>query len=182
MTGGWVVSLRRTLLLLLAVPAVVGAQVELKRINDGIESWIEHIDRDRPFLLLDVGAGELRLQHGGAVLRRAQVLDLSAEGFAGAHQRLRSRLRRYGAVPFETIASGPFDWEHYLAREADDECALWFDGGMLVYAHDAWAPAPSPAIRLTPVDLRALFDAVDDSVEIVLLPAGWDVMQVKEED
>ena len=159
---------------LLAVPAIVAAD-ELARINDGIQSWIEAIDSDRQFLLLDLGVGQLRLQHGSAILRSAPVLVASGEGSTPVSQRLQSRLRRYGAVPFHPIVSGPFDWEQYLALEADDGCALQFDGGLLVYAHDAWAQAPAPAVRLVSADLRALFDAVPDSVELVLLPAGWDL-------
>ena len=152
----------------------------MARINDGIESWIERIDSDRPFLLLDLGAAQLRLQHGSAILRSVPVLAVSGEGSTPVSQRLQGRLRRYGAVPFQPIVAGPFDWEQYLAHEADDECALLFDGGLLMYAHDEWSKAPAPTARLASADLRALFDAVPDSVELVLLPAGWDMSPLRE--
>ncbi|MDA0333913.1 MAG: hypothetical protein O2782_01985, partial [bacterium] len=65
---------------------------------------------------------------------------------------------------------------------ADDECALWFDGGLLVYADAAWLPTAAPSIRLAAEDLRALFDAVADSIAIVILPADWDVAPETELD
>ena len=34
------------------------ADVDMARMNDAIEAWIAHIDSDRPFLLLDIGAGD----------------------------------------------------------------------------------------------------------------------------
>lgn len=149
------------------------ADVDMARMNDAIEAWIAHIDSDRPFLLLDIGAGELRLYHGAALLRRCPLVAAVVDSNRAVSQRLRGRIRRYGAEPFQPTSAGPFDWEQYLAQEGDDECALWFDGGLLVYAHEVWLPAASPAVRLALEDLRALFDTVADSVGLVLLPAGW---------
>ncbi len=174
--------LRLAAALILAVSAVLRADTELARINDAIEALIGLIDSDRPFLVFDRGAAELRLQHGSAILRSVPALDVVDDGHAELTQRLRSRLRRYGAVPFQPIAPGAFDWEQYLALEADDECALWFDGGLLIYADEAWTPAAAPSVRLTTEDLRALFDAVADSTAIVLLPAGWDVASETEQE
>ena len=165
-----------------AVSADPGA--DMARTNDAIEAWIVLIDSDRPFLRLDIGAGELRLEHGAALLRRCLIVAAVVDSHraVAVSQRLQGRIRRYGAEPFQPISAGPFDWEQYLVQEADDECALWFDGGLLVYAHDAWLPAPAPAVRLAPEDLRALFDAVADSVGLVLLPAGWQTPSTAAQD
>ncbi len=163
-----------TSLLILSLCGWSAARVEaqLARTNDAIEAWIEHIDSDRPFLLLNIGAGQMRLHHGAALLRHFPVVAARIDSHSEVHQRLQARLRRYGAVPFQSITAGPFDWEQYLVREADDECALSFDGGLLLHADSVWSSSTS-AVRLTPTDLRALYDAVADSVELVLLPAGW---------
>ncbi len=147
----------------------------LDRVNDALAAWIDAIDSDRPFLLFDGNTAELRLQHGTAILRIAPLQAGSIASGQPVRQRLQARLRQYGAVPFQPIRPGPFDWEQYLARAADDDCALLFAGGLLIHSHDKWAAGDDPAnrLRLAPDDLRALFDAVADSIELVLLPAGW---------
>ena len=133
------------------------------------------MEADRPYLLLDRSAGQLRLQHGAAVLRQCPVISDSVAAAAPLQQRLKARLRRHRrADPSTGIEAGPFDWEHYLAAEATEEAALLFSGGLLIYAAEVWTPVRPPFLRLRTEDLRALYDAVADSVELVLLPPGWE--------
>jgi hypothetical protein len=156
--------------------AIPRCDADVARINDALEAWIHQIDSDRPFLLLDVEAGELRLQHGAALLRACAIVSTEMDSQVAVQQQLQGRLRRYGAIPFVSLGAGPFDWEQYLVQEADDDCALQFDGGLLLYADPAWEPSPAPTLRLASADLRALFDAVADSIELVVLPTGWNAL------
>lgn len=160
-----------SLVLAFTLTGAAAAQHLVKK-NDAIEAWIAHLDSDRPFLLLDVGAGELRLQHGSALLRTCTLESLQVDESTPVTQHLLSRARRYAAEPFQSITAGPFDWEQYLVREANDDCLLQFSGGLLVHADPSLRSLY--AARVTATDLRALFDAVGDSTDIVLLPAGWD--------
>jgi hypothetical protein len=155
-----------------AIPAAAAG--DLARKNDAIEAWIAHIDSDQPFLLLDVSAGELRLQHGSALLRTCKLEALQINDAVSVTQRLQSHVRRYSAEPFQSITTGPFDWEQYLVQEANDNGLLQFTGGLLVHA-DPLLSYPRAA-RIAATDLRALFDAVNDSTGLVLLPIGWDRM------
>ena len=133
------------------------------------------MEADRPYLLLDRSAGKLRLQHGAAVLRQCPVISDSLDAGTPSRQRMTARLRRHRrADPSTGIEAGPFDWEDYLAAEATEEAALLFSGGLLLYAAEAWSPVRPPFLRLGTEDLRALYDAVADSVDLVLLPPGWE--------
>ena len=133
------------------------------------------MEADRVYLLLDRSAGQLRVQHGAAVLRQSPVVSDSLDPGTPVRQRLTARLRRHRrADPFTAIEPGPFDWEHYLAKEATAEAALLFSEGLLLYAAEIWSPARPPSIQLRSEDLRALFDAVEDSVDLILLPSGWE--------
>jgi hypothetical protein len=164
---------RATLIFCLMSIAIPRCDADVAQINDALEAWIHQIDSDRPYLLLDVAAGELRLQHGAALLRACPIVSAEIDSLVVVQQQLQARLRRYGAMPFVSVVAGPFDWEQYLVQEADDDCALRFDGGLVLYADVAWESTPAPTLRLLPADLRALFDAVSDSIGLVLLPAGW---------
>lgn len=161
-----------------AAPVRSGPTGELEPINEVLRRWIRVIDAGRPHLVFDGSMREVRLQHGAAVLRQCPVLS-SALGAAVTdaipYQTLSARLRRYRrADPFHEVEAGPFDWEHYLVSEATDVAGLLFSEGLLLYAADVWEPLRPPSIRLRPTDLRALYDALADSVEIVVLPAGWE--------
>ena len=170
--------------MVIAVAAVVGwssacpaqASDGLERTNEALRAWLQLMEADRPYLLLDRSAGKLRLQHGAAVLRQCPVVSYSVETDAPLRQWLTARLRRHRrADPFTPIEAGPFDWEHYLVTEAPGEAALLFSKGILLYAAEVWRPVRPPSVRLRSEDLRALYDAVADSVDLVLLPAGWEL-------
>lgn len=133
------------------------------------------MEADQVYLLLDGSAGHLRIHHGPAVLRQCPVVSDSLGADTPARQRLTARLRRHRrADPFASIEPGPFDWEHYLVEEATAEAGLLFSEGLLLYASEIWSPARPPSIRLRREDLRALFDAAADSVDLILLPSGWE--------
>ena len=62
---------------ILAVASLLGwslcparASEDLERTNEALRGWLEMMEADRPYLLLDGSAGQLRLQHGAAVLRQ----------------------------------------------------------------------------------------------------------------
>ena len=153
----------------------VQASEDLGRINEALREWLQLMEADQVYLLLDRSAGQLRVQHGAAVLRQCPVVSDSLGAGAPLRQRLTARLRRHRrADPFTAIESGPFDWEHYLVSEATAEAALLFSEGLLLYAAQVWSPARPPSIRLRSEDLRALFDAAADSVDLILLPSGWE--------
>jgi hypothetical protein len=177
----------RAALLLLLLVSLAGAEPaggELARINDALEAWLQRHDADRPFLVADLQHGEVRYLHGAARLRLCPIITSRGTGDAPVAQRLQARVRRYGAEPFQPRDAGPFDWEQYLADEADDDGALQFDGGLLLYGHDDWhgvdGEPPAPALRLAAQDLRALVDAVAADVDLVLLPDGWDDEDLRE--
>ena len=153
----------------------VQASEDLGRINEALREWLHLMEADRVYLLLDWSAGQLRVQHGAAVLRQCPVVSDSLGPGTPLRQRLTARVRRHRrADPFTSIESGPFDWEHYLVSEATDESALLFSEGLLMYAAEIWSPARRPSIQLRSEDLRALFDAAEDSVDLILLPPGWE--------
>ena len=153
----------------------VQASEDLGRINEALREWLQLMGADRVYLLLDRSAGQLRVQHGAAVLRQCPVVSDSLGAGTPLRQRLTARLRRHRrADPFTAIESGPFDWEHYLVSEATAEAGLLFSEGLLLYASEIWGPARPPSVRLRSQDLRALFDAAADSVDLILLPSGWE--------
>ena len=167
----------------LAVAVVLGSSLvgparasgELERTNEALRAWLHLMAADRPYLLLDGSAGQLRLQHGAAVLRQCPVISDSADGGTPLRQRLTARLRRHRrADPYAAIEAGPFDWEHYLAAEATEEAALLFSEGLLLYSAEVWSPVRPPFLRLRAEDLRDLCDAVADSVDLIRLPPGWE--------
>ena len=168
---------------ILAAAAVLGCSVadpvraseDLEATNEALRGWLQLMKADRPYLLLDGSAGQLRLQHGAAVLRPCPVISDSLDAGTAPRQRLTARLRRHRrAAPHTGIAAGPFDWEHYLAAEATEEAALLFSEGLLLYADEVWRPVRPPFLRLRTEDLRALYDAAADRLELILLPPGWE--------
>lgn len=60
-------------------PAREPAAPHLPGINQALRAWLRLIETDRPYLVVDRAAGEVRLQHGRAVLRACPVLADSFE-------------------------------------------------------------------------------------------------------
>lgn len=144
------------------------------RINAALASWIGLIEQDRPYLVLDLDALEVRLEHGGARLRNCPLEAARLDTLRGPVVELERRIRLYrpshAGAP---IAEGPFDWEQHLARDGDGRCALYFAGGLLLYADAFWERAAPPQVRLRAADLRALYNALEPGAAMVVLPAGW---------
>jgi len=154
--------------------AAAGDAPVLRRANAALRAWIAAIDADAPFLLLDREAGRLLLHHGGALLRDCRVLSDSVQAELPVAQILVRHIRRYRrASPYREPEAGPFDWEQYLAAAAPADAALYFDGGLLLYACSSWGRPRPPWARLAAGDLRALYDALPDSTALVVLPRGW---------
>jgi len=162
-----------------ATAALVGSESpdSARRINAALRAWIAAIDADAPFLVLDRGSRRLQLHHGGAVLRDCRVaVDALGRAPAVEHE-LERHVRRYTrASAYREPQAGPFDWEQYLAEAATPDGALYFAGGLLLYASEVWGTPRAPAARLAPGDLRALYDALPAGAVLVVLPAGWDVV------
>ncbi len=165
-------------ILLLLIPHVGRGETPdpegLVRINRALRDWLTLIEKDRPYLAFDREAGEIRLQHGRAVLRNCPVRIDSAGTRPQSPTRLSRKLRRYRpSDPWSEIAVGPFDWEQNLVEEATADCALFFSNRMLIYASEAWSRPGAPALQIGMGDLRALYDACAPEIELVILPHRW---------
>lgn len=148
---------------------------ELVRINQALRQWLQLIEADRPYLVVDRQAGEVRLQHGQAVLRIAPVLADSLGLRPATRTTLQRHVRRYRpATSWSRLRPGPFDWESNLAEEATEKCALYFDSGLLIYAAAAWRNPRAPALKIEVDDLRALYNTAETGMPLVVLPRGWD--------
>lgn len=146
----------------------------LSRANAALEKLIEALDSDRPFLMLDRGRGRLTLRHGEALLRDCRVVSDSLGLRPSAKQSLSRHIRRYRrGGPYTEPTPGPFDWEQYLAAAATPDGAMYFDGGLLVYASEAWGAPRAPSLRVSVGDLRALSDALPTGAALVVMPADW---------
>lgn len=167
----------RLLVLMLAATALASGaapQGRLAEINAALRAWLDAVDADRPYLLLDRGAEELQLRHGQAVLRVCPVLADSAAARAGPQVKLEHRLRWYRpSRPGSSISAGPFDWEQNLAEQASGGEALYFGGGLLLYAASGWGRPGVPSLRLGDADLRALYETCPVGAQLVVLPPGW---------
>ena len=152
-----------------------------EQINAALQHLLDLTDSGVPFLVYDRAPGELRLQQDRALLRTCVVaVDALGERVPDPEQRLARRLRRYRrSHAYAAPAPSPFDWEQYLAEDADKTCALQFTSGLLIYSSPQWdnrqrgKPGP-PSLRIAPDDLRALYNALPDSAVMVILPPGWD--------
>jgi len=146
----------------------------LVRINRALRDWLTLTEENRPYLVFDREAGEIRLQHGRAVLRNCPVRIDSAGLRPESTIRLDQKLRRYRpSDPWSEIAVGPFDWEQNLVEEASADCALFFSNRMLIYASEVWGRSRPPALQIGVGDLRALYDACALGTELVILPHRW---------
>jgi len=164
--------------LLLVAPSAVWSEPldaeALARINRALRDWLTLIEKDRLHLVVDREAGEVRLQHGRAVLRTCPVRIDSTEEQAESPTRLDQKIRRYRrSDPWSEIVVGPFDWEQNLAIEATDACALFFSNRLLIYASEDWGPPRVPALQIDRRDLRALYDACPPEIDLVILPHRW---------
>ena len=151
--------------------AAPAAADDLEAVNEALRQWLAAAETDRPYLLLDLEAGELRLQHGGALLRQCPLLEPPPGSLPGI-ARLEQRLRPFRHVPVDA-GPGPFDWEAHLGADGHGGCALYFGGGLLVYADGRWLDGPVDGLRLGAEDVRALFNALEPGAPMVVLPASW---------
>ncbi len=144
--------------------------------NAALRAWLEQIDADTPYLLVDRESGQLQLMHGRAVLRSC-VLQRDDLGAVPAFvDTLQARLRRYRSLdPWSRPMPGPFDWEQGLVEAASADGALYFSSGILLYASDKWRM--SQGLAMSVVDLRALFNACSEGTVLIVLPDGWSRQQ-----
>ena len=147
---------------------------DLVHINQTLRAWLQLIEADRPYLVVDRQAGEIRLQHGRAILRNCPVVEDSLGKHWLESGKLENRIRRYRpSDPWSATASGPFDWEQNLAAEATVDCALYFSNELLIYASPVWGRPRSPALKLSGEDLQALYHATADGRALLVLPPRW---------
>ena len=152
----------------------------IHQINDALSRWLIAIDSDTIYMVLDMQSAELRLMHQKAVLRRCPAALDSIPSIA-IERRLQQRIRRYWQLPSTPDVDYPFDWEDYLARDGDADCALYFSDGMLIYASDDWGAVRAPAVRLSGPDLRALYNACQIGLQLLTLPPGWNFVHTENE-
>lgn len=160
--------------LFLGVGAAADSGEELVHINAALKAWLQVMEADAPYLLLDRGAAELRLMHGKAVMRSVAVVADSL----GAQPLVRSvveyRLRHYRpSDPWSRLSSSPFDWEQNLVEDAAAQSALYCTGGILVHASPVWIRPGAATLQLGVNDLRALYNACKPGIPLILLPGGW---------
>ena len=165
-------------LILLVVSQGSGAEsrgADLRRINQALREWLVLIETDRPYLVVDRQFGEVRLEHGRAVLRTCLVLTDSLGLRPDVRASLQSRIRRYRpSDPWARSQAGPVDWEQHLSEDATPDCALYFTNGLLVYASEAWGQPRAPALKVDVGDLRALYNLGAGVLPLLVLPPGWD--------
>ena len=151
-----------------------GEVEELRRVNQALRGWLELIEGDRLHLVVDRQAGEVRLQHGEAVLRNCPVVVDSLGERPEVGGELRQRIRRYRpSDPWTSRVVGPFDWEQNLVDEATDDCGLCFSNRLLIYASTAWGRVRAPAVKIGSDDLRALYESCAPGIPLIVLPRGW---------
>lgn len=151
------------------------AAAELVYINEALRQWLVLMEIDQAYLVVDRQAGEVRLQHGKAILRQCPVVVDSMGTRPDLTGTLQQRIRRYRPrSPWAQIERGAFDWENNLAEQATADCALYFDGGLLIYASPLWEGALIPSLRLEVEDLRALYNVGQRGLTLVVLPLSWD--------
>ena len=161
-------------LLVVAVSAVAEDDAELAHINAALQVWLQAIEADAPYLLMDRGAAELRLMHGGAVLRRMTVVADSLGVQPPMRLEVIKYLRRFRpSDPWRSIALSPFDWEQNLVDDASAQSALYCTAGVLIYASPVWWRSGVVALQLKTEDLRAMYNVAKTGLALVVLPRGW---------
>ena len=83
------------LFLALTCGASAASAEDLAYVNAALRAWLQAIEADAPYLLVDRGAGELRLMHGRALLRRVPLAADSLGTQPLVQSSLAARLRRY---------------------------------------------------------------------------------------
>ena len=147
---------------------------DLAYVNAALRAWLQAIEADAPYLLVDRGTVELRLMHGKALLRRVPLAADSLGTRPSVQSSLEARLRRYRpSSPWRGLVPSPFDWEQNLVTDASAASALYFASGLLIYASPAWHRRGAMNLQIGPADLRALYNACDPGTPLVVLPANW---------
>ena len=149
-----------------------------ERTNRALRYWLELIEADRIYLVLDCQHKEIRLAHGNAVLRNCPMVVAALADGIEDRQVVQKHLRRYlPSDPWSRLQIGRFDWEQNLVEDAPETAALYFSGGLLMYAADVWQHTRSPALRLRSADLRALYNALETGTPLVVLPKNWNSVE-----
>ncbi len=157
-----------------ATPSFADNDEELPYINAALQAWLEAIEADTPYLLVDRGSATMQLMHGKAVLRSMPLVADSLGIRPSQHSRIQARLRRYRpSSPWSDPAFSPFDWEQNLVEEASTESALYFSSGFLVYASSVWSRIGARTLQLKVGDLRALYNTCALGTPMVVLPSTW---------
>lgn len=163
-------------MLVVAVSAAAEDDRGLAHINAALQAWLRAIEADVPYLLVDRGAAELRLMHGGAVLRRMTIVADSLGVTPPVRVEVIQRLRRFRpSDPWRSLAPSPFDWEQNLVEDASSQSALYCTGGLLVYSSPVWRRSGAPSLQLQTGDMRAMYNAAKPGLAFVVLPRGWGV-------
>ena len=158
----------------LACGASAASAEDLAYVNAALRAWLQAIEADAPYLLVDRGAGELRLMHEKALLRRVPITADSLGVQPSEQSSLEARLRRYRpSSPWRGLVSSPFDWEQNLVTDASATSALYFASGLMIYASSAWHRPSAMNLQIGVADLRALYNACGPGTPIVVLPANW---------
>ena len=157
-----------------ACGASAASAADLAYVNAALRAWLQAMEADAPYLLVDRGAGALRLMHGKALLRRAPLAADSLGARPPVQSSLEARLRRYRpSSPWRGLVPSPFDWEQNLVADAAVTSALYFASGLLIYARPAWHRPDAMDLQIGAADLRALYNACGPGTALVVLPANW---------
>jgi hypothetical protein len=163
--------------LLLCAPALASEITEAEKLtygNAALRAWLQQIDADAPYLLVDRARAQVQLMHGRAILRTCPLQRDDLGALPAFSDTLAARLRRYRSLdPWSRPRPGPFDWEQSLVEAAPDDGALYFSSATLLYASDKWRRRRGPAMRVDVLDLRALFNACSEGTPLIVLPDGW---------
>ena len=161
-------------MLVVAVSAAAEDDRGLAHINAALQAWLRAIEADVPYLLVDRGAAELRLMHGGAVLRRMEIVADSLGLRPPVTLEVIERLRRFRpSDPWRELSPSPFDWEQNLVEDASAQSALYCTGGVLVYSSPVWRRSGAVSLQLQTGDLRAMYNVANPGLALVVLPRGW---------
>lgn len=165
---------RLALLWALACGASAASAEDLAYVNAALRAWLQAIEADAPYLLVDRGEGELRLMHKKALLRRVPLAADSLGEKPPVQSSLAARVRRYRpSSPWQSLVPSPFDWEQNLVADAPVASALYFASGLLIYASPAWHRPDAMDLQIGVADLRALYNACGPGTTLVVLPANW---------
>ena len=158
----------------LACGAGAASAEDLAYVNAALRAWLQAIEADAPYLLVDRSEGELRLMHEKALLRRVPLTADSLGTQPPVQSALEARLRRYRpSSPWRGLVSSSFDWEQNLVADASATSALYFASGLLIYASPAWYRTGAMNLQIGVDDLRALYNACGPGTPLVVLPAKW---------